>query len=56
MEALLAVVGNIWTEFTTFTTTATTTPIILLPLGFAVAGATVSLFRKATKMGGGRRR
>ena len=55
MEVLLGVVSNVWTQFGTFVNTAESNPMILLPIAFGVAGATVGLFRKATRIGGKRR-
>lgn len=53
---IIAVVDDIWTLVIGFISFANQNPIIWVPLGFAIARATVSLFRKAVSFGGGRRR
>lgn len=50
------VVADIWTLVGGFITFANQNTIVWIPLGFAIARATVSLFRKAVSFGGGRRR
>lgn len=52
---LTAVVADIWTLVGSFITFANTNTIVWVPVGFAVARATVSLFRKAISFGGRRR-
>lgn len=53
---LTAVVSDIWELVGSFITFANQNTIVWIPLGFAIARATVSLFRKAVSFGGGRRR
>lgn len=53
---LTTIVSDIWTLVGSFITFANTNTIVWVPLGFAIARATVSLFRKAVSFGGGRRR
>lgn len=52
---LSAVVSDIWDLVGSFITFANTNTIVWVPVGFAVARATVSLFRKAISFGGRRR-
>ena len=49
------VVSKVWDWFGDFVTTATDNPVILVPIGFGIAGATVGLFRRATRVGGRRK-
>lgn len=53
MEALLAVVGNIWTEMTSLVTTISTTPLLLISLAGSFASLVISI---AMKLMGIRRR
>lgn len=53
---ITAVVADIWTLVGTFIAFANQNTVVWIPVGFAVARATVSLFRKAVSFGGGRRR
>lgn len=55
-SVITAVVADIWTLVSGFITFANQNTIVWIPLGFAIARATVSLFRKAVSFGGGRRR
>ena len=55
-SGITAVVADIWTLVGTFITFANTNTVVWIPVGFAIARATVSLFRKAVYFGGGRRR
>lgn len=55
-SGITAVVSDIWTLVGTFITFANTNTVVWIPVGFAIARATVSLFRKAVSFGGGRRR
>lgn len=55
-SVITAVVADIWTLVSGFITFANQNSIVWIPLGFAIARATVSLFRKAVSFGGGRRR
>lgn len=55
MSSLGDVVTQVWTWFTGFIGTATQQPIILIPLGFGVAGATIGLFKRGTRVGGRRK-
>lgn len=50
------VLADIWGCVTSFITFADTNTIVWVPVGFSIARATVSLFRKAVSFGGGRRR
>ena len=52
---LSAVVSDIWDLVGSFITFANTNTIVWVPVGFAVARATVLLFRKAISFGGRRR-
>lgn len=53
---ITTIVSDIWTLVGSFITFANTNPIVWVPIGFTIARATVSLFRKAVSFGGGRRR
>lgn len=53
---ITTIVSDIWTLVGSFITFANTNTIVWVPIGFAIARATVSLFRKAVSFGGGRRR
>ena len=53
---LTTIVSDIWTLVGSFITFANANTIVWVPLGFAIARATVSLFRKAVSFSGGRRR
>lgn len=53
MEALLAVVGNIWTEMASLVTTISTTPLLLIGLAGSFASLVISI---AMKLMGIRRR
>lgn len=53
---LTTIVSDIWTLVGSFITFANTNTIVWVPIGFTIARATVSLFRKAVSFGGGRRR
>lgn len=50
------VVADIWELVGSFITFANSNTVIWIPIGFSIARATVSLFRKAVSFGGGRRR
>ncbi len=56
----IGVIGTIvtqcWTWFTGVITTANSNPVMWVPVGFGIAGASVGLLRRATRVGGGRRR
>lgn len=49
-------ITEIWGLVTSFITFANDNAIVWVPVGFSVARATVSLFRKTVSFGGGRRR
>lgn len=53
---ITTIVSDIWTLVGSFITFANTNTIVWVPIGFTIARATVSLFRKAVSFGGGRRR
>ena len=53
--ALSGMIGNVWTEVGNYITTATSEPVLLIPVAFGFAGATVGLFRRMTRLGGKRR-
>lgn len=53
---ITAIVGDIWDLVGSFITFANTNTVVWIPIGFTIARATVSLFRKAISFGGGRRR
>lgn len=55
-ETLTGVITDVWGCVTSFITFANTNTIVWVPVGFSIARATVSLFRKAVSFGGGRRR
>lgn len=52
---ITAVVADIWTMVGTFISFANSNVVIWVPVGFGIARATVSLFRKAVSFGGRRR-
>ena len=52
---LTTVVSDIWNLVGSFITFANTNTVVWIPIGFAIARATVSLFRKAISFGGRRR-
>lgn len=56
MTEMLGVVTQVWTAATGYITTATSQPILFIPLAFGFAGATVGLFRRMTRLGGRSRR
>ena len=56
METISTVVTQVWTWFATAVTTANSNPVMWVPVGFGIAGASVGLLRRATRVGGGRRR
>lgn len=53
---ITTIVGDIWSLVGDFITFANTNTVVWIPIGFTIARATVSLFRKAISFGGGRRR
>ena len=53
---ITGIVADIWTLVGSFITFANSNVVVWVPVGFAIARATVSLFRKAVSFGGGRRR
>lgn len=53
--ALSGMLANVWYEVGNYITTAKGDPVLLTPLAFGFASATVSLFRKMTRLGGRRR-
>lgn len=53
---ITTIVGDIWTLVGSFITFANTNTVVWIPVGFTIARATVSLFRKAISFGGGRGR
>lgn len=53
---ITTIVSDIWTLVGSFITFANSNSIVWVPIGFTIARATVSLFRKAVSFGGGRRR
>lgn len=55
LTGISTVVTKVWEWFTGFVGTATDNPVILVPIGFGIAGATVGLFRRATRVGGRRK-
>lgn len=55
-STITAIVGDIWELVGSFITFANTNTVVWIPIGFTIARATVSLFRKAVSFGGGRRR
>lgn len=58
MEALLAVVGNIWDAITGaggLVSVMISTPILLFPLAFVFARKTISATKSLMGTGGGRR-
>lgn len=50
------IVADVWELVGSFITFANTNSVVWIPIGFSIARATVSLFRKAVSFGGGRRR
>lgn len=52
---ITAIVSDIWNMVGSFIAFANTNVVIWIPVGFAIARATVSLFRKAVSFGGRRR-
>lgn len=52
---ITAIVGDIWDLVGSFITFANTNTVVWIPIGFTIARATVSLFRKAISFGGRRR-
>lgn len=55
-DLITGIVGDIWELVGSFITFANTNTVVWIPIGFTIARATVSLFRKAISFGGGRRR
>ena len=51
LDAMLTVVGNVWDAASGYISTATSQPILFIPLAFGFAGATVGLFRRMTRLG-----
>lgn len=52
---ITGIVSDIWDLVSSFITFANSNTIIWVPVGFTIARATVSLFRKAISFGGRRR-
>lgn len=55
METISTVVTQVWTWFATAVTTANSNPVMWVPVGFGIAGASVGLLRRATRVGGRKR-
>lgn len=56
MEALLGIVGNIWTQMETLVTTITGNPVLLFPVAFVFAFSVVRLAKSLLGLRSGRRR
>lgn len=54
-STITAIVGDIWDLVGSFIEFANTNTVVWIPIGFTIARATVSLFRKAISFGGRRR-
>lgn len=55
LETIATVVGQCWTWFSGAVATANSNPVMWVPVGFGIAGATIGLLRRATRVGGRRR-
>ena len=55
MTEIGSVVTQVWTWFGNCVTTANTNLVMWVPVAFGIAGATVGLLRRATRVGGRRR-
>ena len=54
-STITAIVGDIWDLVGSFIEFANTNTVVWIPIGFTIARATVSLFRKSISFGGRRR-
>lgn len=50
--SLNTMVGHVWDSIGSYITLATGQPVLLIPLAFGFAGATVGLFKRMTRLGG----
>ena len=55
LTAVSGVVADVWGYFADCVTTANTNLVMWVPVAFGIAGATVGLLRRATRVGGRRR-
>ena len=55
METISTVVSQVWTWFGTAVSEANSNPVMWVPVAFGIAGASVGLLRRATRVGGRRR-
>ena len=53
---ITTIVTEVWGWFAGVISTANSNPVMWVPVGFGIAGASVGLLRRATRVGGGRRR
>lgn len=54
-EGIGTALSSVWSWFSSMISTANSYPIIWIGLAFGIAGATVGLLRRATRVGGRRR-
>ena len=55
LSTIGTVVTQAWTWFTGVVTTANANPVMWVPVAFGIAGASVGLLRRATRVGGRRK-
>lgn len=55
LETIGNVVSQVWSWFGDAVSTANSNIVMWIPVGFGIAGATVGLLRRATRVGGRRR-
>ena len=55
LDVISTVVTAVWGWFSGVVTTATANPVMWVPVGFGIAGASVGLLRRATRVGGRKR-
>ena len=56
MEVITGVVTNVWTMFGTTITQFNENAVMWLPVGIGIVGSMIGLVRRATRVGGSRRR
>ena len=55
LDIITTVVTNVWGWFGGVVGVATSNPVMWVPVGFGIAGASVGLLRRATRVGGRKR-
>ena len=55
LDVISTVVTSVWGWFSGVVTTANSNVVMWVPVGFGIAGASVGLLRRATRVGGRKR-